>query len=53
MFRALALLLACAGLTSCAVVALPFHVTADVLKVVPVVGDIAAAPFEVVGDAID
>lgn len=53
MLRTLALLLACAGLTSCAVVALPFHVTAEVLKVVPVVGDVAAVPFEAVGNAID
>jgi hypothetical protein len=32
---------------------LPFRVTADVARVVPVVGDVVAAPFDAVGDAID
>ena len=41
------------GLPGCAVVALPFRVTADVASVVTVVGDAAAAPFNAVGDVID
>lgn len=43
----------CALLSGCGVVALPFRVTGDVAKVVPVVGDAVAAPFDAVGDAID
>ena len=50
-------LLACAvagiGLSGCGAVALPFRVTADVARVVPVVGDAVAAPFDAVGDAMD
>lgn len=40
-------------LPGCAVVALPFRVTGEVLDVVPVVGPIAAAPFKAAGDVID
>lgn len=40
-------------LSGCAVVALPFRVTGDVLDVVPVVGPIAAAPFKATADVID
>ena len=46
--RLAALLLACALLSGCAVVALPFRVTGDVIGVVPVVG---AAPAVRVGSA--
>ena len=46
----LLLLLALAG---CAVVAAPFRVTADVVRIVPVAGDIVAAPLDVTGDVID
>ena len=49
----LVLLLACAGLSGCGAVALPFRVTADAARVVPVVGDVVAAPLDAVGDAID
>jgi hypothetical protein len=49
----LALLLACVGLAGCGAVALPFRVTADVARVVPIVGDVVAAPLDAVGDAID
>jgi hypothetical protein len=49
----LLLLLACVGLPGCGAVALPFRVTADVARVVPVVGDVVAAPLDAVGDAID
>nr|WP_322100080.1 DUF6726 family protein [Geminicoccus roseus] len=41
------------ALSGCGLTALPFRVTGDVLKVVPVAGDVAAAPFDLVGDAID
>jgi hypothetical protein len=55
--RPILVLLACAvagvGLSGCGAVALPFRVTADVARVVPVVGDAVAAPFDAVGDAID
>jgi hypothetical protein len=49
----LVLLLACVGLSGCGAAALPFRVTADVARVVPVVGDVVAAPLDAVGDAID
>lgn len=51
--RFASLLLACALLSGCGLVALPFRVTADVARIVPVVGDPIAAPFDAVGDAID
>lgn len=40
-------------LPGCAVVALPFRVTGDVLDVVPVIGPIAAAPFHATAAVID
>ena len=40
-------------LTGCGAVALPFRVTADVARVVPVAGHVVAVPFDAVGDAID
>jgi hypothetical protein len=49
----LVLLLACVGLSGCGAAALPFRATADVARVVPVVGDVVAAPLDAVGDAID
>ena len=51
--RVLALLLVCAALAGCGAVALPFRVTADVARVVPVAGDVVAAPLDAAGDAID
>ncbi len=51
--RILAILLVCTSLTACGVVALPFRVTADVARVVPVAGDVVAAPLDATGDAID
>jgi hypothetical protein len=45
-------LLAACG-TAADIVAAPFHVAADVVRVVPVVGDVVAAPLDLVGDAID
>lgn len=45
------------GLAGCStaadIVAAPFHISADVVRVVPVVGDVVAAPLDVVGDVID
>lgn len=41
------------GLSGCAVVALPLRATAAVVKVVPVAGDIVAAPLDVTADVID
>ena len=51
--RGLALLLLCAALSGCGAVALPFRVTADVARIVPVAGDVVAAPLDAAGDAID
>jgi hypothetical protein len=48
-----ALLLICLSLTACGAVALPFRVTADVARIVPVAGDVVAAPLDATGDAID
>lgn len=42
-----------ASLGGCGVVALPFRATSAVVKVVPVVGDVVAAPLDVTADAID
>lgn len=53
MTKIAAALLMCLALAGCGAVALPFRVTADVAKVVPVVGDPVATPFDAVGDAID
>ena len=51
--RFILMLLACIDLSGCGAVALPFRVTADVARIVPVVGDVVAAPLDAVGDAID
>ena len=51
--RVLALLQICISLAGCGAVALPFRVTADVARVVPVAGDVVAAPLDATGDAID
>jgi hypothetical protein len=37
----------------CAAIALPFRVTADVVRVIPVVGDAVAVPFDAVGNFVD
>jgi hypothetical protein len=42
----------CASRTA-GVVALPFRVTADAARIVPVAGDVIAAPLDATGDAID
>lgn len=51
--RLLAAITLMLSLSACAVAALPFRVTGEVLDVVPVVGPIAAAPFKAAGDVID
>lgn len=53
MIRLLPLLSLFFLLGGCGAVALPFRVTADVAKVVPVAGDVVAVPFDAVGDTID
>ena len=52
MGRLLIVLLALA-LAVCGLVALPFRVTADVARIVPIAGDIVAAPLDALGDVID
>ena len=49
----LLLLAAAASLAGCGVVAAPLRVTSGVVKVVPVAGDVAAAPLDVTADTID
>ncbi len=49
----LALMALCLTLVGCGAAALPFRVTADVAKVVPVAGKVVAVPFDTVGDTID
>ncbi len=51
--RAAVLLAVCALLAGCGAVALPFKVTADVVRVVPVAGDIVAAPIDAAAEVID
>ncbi len=47
----------CLGLAGCStatdIVAAPFHIATDVVRVVPVVGDVVAAPLDIVGNVID
>lgn len=51
---ALALLVAAsASLGACGVVAFPVRTTSAAVKVVPVAGDVVAAPLDVTADAID
>ncbi len=47
------LLAATALLGGCGVVALPFRATSAVVKVVPVAGDVVAAPFDATAEVID
>ena len=52
-FRAFLLLTAAASLSACGVVAAPVRATSAVVKVVPVAGDVVAAPLDVTADVID
>jgi hypothetical protein len=47
------LLVMAGGLAGCGVVALPFRATSAVVKVVPVAGDVVAAPFDASAAVID
>lgn len=44
---------AATGLAGCGVVAAPVRVTSAAVKVVPVAGDVVAAPLDVTADTID
>lgn len=44
---------AAAALAGCSVVAAPVRTTSAVVKVVPVAGDVVAAPLDVSADVID
>lgn len=53
-FGALGVLLAlCAGLTGCGLAAAPCRVASAGLKIVPLVGHVAAAPTDACADVID
>jgi hypothetical protein len=47
------ILAAAASLAGCGVVAAPVRVTSAAVKVVPVAGDVVAAPLDVTANAID
>jgi hypothetical protein len=49
----LLILAAPVSLAGCGVVALPFRATSAVVKIVPVVGDVVAAPLDITADVID
>jgi len=51
--RALALALCAAALSGCGVAAAPCRIASAGLKVVPVVGHVAAAPTDACADVID
>lgn len=51
--RMIALVLICALVSGCGAVALPFRLTADAARIVPVAGDVVAEPLDATGDAID
>jgi hypothetical protein len=52
-FPTFLILAAAAGLAGCGVVAAPVRGTSAVVKVVPVAGDVVAAPLDVTADVID
>lgn len=51
--KAILLIAAVLGLAGCGVVAAPVRGTSAVVKVVPVAGDVVAAPLDVTADVID
>jgi Family of unknown function (DUF6726) len=51
--RAMLILTIAASLAGCGVVAAPVRGTSAVVKVVPVAGDVVAAPLDVTADVID
>ncbi|WP_309845184.1 MULTISPECIES: DUF6726 family protein [unclassified Caballeronia] len=48
-----ALIVACAGLSGCGLAAAPCRIASAGLKIVPVVGHVAAAPTDACADVID
>ncbi len=50
---AMLILTTAASLAGCGVVAAPVRVSSAVVKVVPVAGDVVAAPLDVTADVID
>jgi len=50
---AMLVLAAAASLAGCGVVAAPVRATSAIVKVVPVAGDVVAAPLDVTADVID
>lgn len=52
-FRVFLVLTAATSLAGCGVVAAPVRTTSAVVKVVPVAGDVVAAPLDVTADTID
>lgn len=52
-FRAFLILAAAAGPAGCGVVAAPVRGASTVVKVVPMAGDVVAAPLDVTADVID
>ena len=52
-FQVLLMLTAAASIAACGVVAAPVRVTSAAVKVVPVAGDVVAAPLDVTADVID
>jgi hypothetical protein len=51
--KAILLVVAVLGVGGCGVVAAPVRGTSAVVKVVPVAGDVVAAPLDVTADVID
>lgn len=51
--RAMLILTIAASLAGCGIVAAPVRGTSAVVKVVPVAGDVVAAPLDVTADVID
>ena len=51
--RAMLILAIAAGLAGCGVVTAPVRGASAVVKVVPVAGDVVAAPLDVTADVID
>lgn len=53
MLKVVLVVAAAAGLAGCGVVAAPVRVTSAGAKIVPVAGDVVAAPLDVTADVID
>jgi hypothetical protein len=53
LLAAMLVVAAATSLTGCGVVAFPIRTTSAAAKIVPVAGDVVAAPLDVTADAID